>query len=136
MLPDVCGFSSYFSRVLSKTACFHDWYLKNLYVANTGKEIVQPSKNGLTSIQIEFCTSNNDVSYLLAFVNASTFNVQMNISGDVSKQSFTSFGRCYVYNIEQNNMTQKHEFIFEGNSSIEITCEKVKCKKICNTPFI
>ena len=108
MLPDVCGFSSYFSRVLSKTACFHDWYLKNLYVANTGKEIVQPSKNGLTSIQIEFCTSNNDVSYLLAFVNASTFNVQMNISGDVSKQSFTSFGRCYVYKATPHKWQDSH----------------------------
>ena len=104
--------------------------------AGIGVTVIGAIGYGVYRVIRLICTSNNDVSYLLAFVNASTFNVQMNISGDVSKQSFTSFGRCYIYNIEQNNMNQKHEFIFEGNSSIEITCEKVKCKKICNTPFI
>ena len=128
-------FSSSFLHVLSKTAYFHDWYLENLYVANTGKEIVQASKHGFTSVQIEFCTSNHDISYLLVFVNVSAFNVQMSISPDVSPRSFTSFGRCYTYSISQSNMNQQHKFIFEGDSSIEIVCEKVICKNVWNTPF-
>lgn len=80
------------------------------------------------------CTGDNEISYLLMFINASALQVQMETApDDVSKLSFTNFGRCYTYNIEQNGKAQKHTMIFEGDACISITCGKVKYKKIYNT---
>ena len=127
--------SAFYQRILTETAYFHDWYLKDMYVGNTGKEILEVSKNGCTTVQIEMCTSTNDVGYLLLFINVRGFHVKMEASPDVSKYSFTSFGRCDKYNIEQSGKEQKHILSFEGDSCISITCDKVKCKKIYNTHF-
>lgn len=132
---ETLAISAAYQRILTDTACFHDWYLKDMYVANTGKEILEVSKNGYTTIQIEMCTSNNDIGYLLLFINVRAFHVKMETSTDVSKFSFTSFGRCDKYNIEQNGKEQKHTLSFEGDSCISITCDKVKYKKIYNTHF-
>ncbi len=123
-----------YQRMLTGVSYFHDWYLKDLYVSNTGKEIHEVSKNGYTTIQLEMCTGDNEISYLLMFINASALQVQMETApDDVSKLSFTNFGRCYTYNIEQNGKAQKHTMIFEGDACISITCGKVKYKKIYNT---
>ena len=123
-----------YQRMLTGVSYFHDWYLKDLYVSNTGKEIHEVSKNGYTTIQLEMCTGDNEISYLLMFINASALQVQMETApNDVSKLSFINFGRCYTYNIEQNGKEQKHTMIFEGDACISITCGKVKYKKIYNT---
>lgn len=90
--------SASYQRLLAEKAYFHDWYLKDMYVGNTGKEVLEVSKLGYTTIQIEMCTSNNDISYLLLFINARAFHVEMEKTLDVCKYSFTSFGRCYTYN--------------------------------------
>ena len=119
-----------FFQFISKNAYFHDWYIKSLYVANTGKEIVQHSKKGLTTIQIEFCTSNNDISYLLVFIDAHAFHVSMETSSDVSNWSFTNFGRCDTYTTDYLDKGQRHLFCFEGGATIDIICDKVKYKKI------
>lgn len=126
--------SASYQRMLTGVSYFHDWYLKDLYVSNTGKEIHEVSKNGYTTIQLEMCTGDNEISYLLMFINASALQVQMETApDDVSKLSFINFGRCYTYNIEQNGKAQKHTMIFEGDACISITCGKVKYKKIYNT---
>ena len=128
--------SASFRKTLSQTAFFHDWYLKDIYVSNTGKGIEERSKSGYTTVQIEMCTSNNDISYLLVFLNVSSFSVSMEHSCDVSKYSFTSFGRCSEYSIVQCHESACHVVEFEGGSRISIRCQNAKCKKIVNTPFL
>ncbi len=125
-----------FLRMLKETASFHDWYLKDIYIANTGKIIHERSKKGYTTIQIEMCTSNHDIGYLLIFTDVKAFNLCMERSQDVSVYSFTSFGRCDQYSIEQHQKSEQHLFTFEGGSSISITAGKVKCKKVINNPFM
>ena len=76
-----------YQRMLTGVSYFHDWYLKDLYVSNTGKEIHEVSKNGYTTIQLEMCTGDNEISYLLMFINASALQVQMETApNDVSLQ--------------------------------------------------
>ncbi len=117
-----------FLRILKETVSFHDWYLKDIYIANTGKIIHERSKRGYTTIQMEMCASNHDIGYLLIFTDVKVFNLCMERSQDVSVYSFTSFGKCDQYSIEQ------HLFTFEEGSSISITAGKAKCKKSSITP--
>ena len=124
-----------FLRVLSDTASFHDWYLKDIYVANTGKIIHERSKPGFSTVQLEMCTSNNDISYVLIFIDVISFHVSMEHSSDVSPVSFTSFGRCSHYTIDQTDSPPRHTLCFEGDAHIAIQCQKVKCKKLINSPF-
>lgn len=122
-------------RVLKETAYFHDWYLKDIYIANTGKTIHNGSKRGYTTLQIELCTSNNDISYLLIFSDVSAMKILMERSEDVSVYSFTSFGRCYQYSIESHQHNEIHVLTFEGGACISLTPGKVRCKKIVNNFF-
>lgn len=121
--------------MLKETSSFHDWYLRDIYIANTGKIIHERSKRGYTTIQMEMCTSNYDIGYMLIFTDVKAFNVYMERSQDVSVYAFTGFGRCDQYHIEQHQQGEQHFFTFEGGSSISITAGKAKCKKIVHNPF-
>lgn len=121
-----------FKRAFEQMNHFHDWYLKDLYIANTGKTLLEASRRGYTTVQLEFCTSNNDISYVLIYKNVTNIKISMKKQSeeDVSDLCFTSFGRCYTYKIKCDATQATHEIKFEGDARISIVAEKVKCKKI------
>lgn len=125
-----------FRTALRTTNNFHDWYLKDIYVANTGKMLLTRSRPGSTTIQLEFCTSNNDVSYLLVFTEVIKVNIEMNDNEDTSEAAFTGFGRCYSYTLHTLEKEDHHIIEFEGGAAVRIHSKYAYSRKIMNNFFI
>ena len=125
-----------FKRAVDEANYFYDWFLKDLYIANTGKMLLETSKRGYTTVQLEFCTSSYNMSYVVIFINVTDIKITMEKNDKaVSTYAFTNFGRCIDYEIKHGPTHTMHEIYFEGQSKITIISQKVKCKKIVNYFF-
>ncbi len=124
--------SESFYRIIIKTHYLHDWYIKDLYLGNTGKQIEIYSKMGSSTLQMEFCTSNNDFTTLLLYVDVFAFEVSMKSTDDVSRRSFTGLGRCTSSDIEAIDGGVRHVIEFEGGNTIYVACKKINSRKIIN----
>lgn len=125
--------SAPFVAMYEKNNWFHDWYLKNLYIANTGSTILAYSNRGRSTIQIEFCTSNNDKNIILIYKNVRQLNIDFTETSDVTPRSPSGFGQCLEnqFSILENSIIQ-HEYCFEGDNRISIKCESISFKRIVN----
>lgn len=88
-------------RVYEEEDHFHDWYLFDLYVANTGKLLLagEGSKRGYTTVQFELTVFDNE-SYVIQCVNVTIFRVSMRKNDEeisLDRCYLTSFGCCYEY---------------------------------------
>ena len=108
----------------------HDWYLKNIYIANTGTRIQAYSSKGSSTLQMEFETSGNDKNILLIYKNVFDFHVDFSIVNGVTSFSPTGFGRCTtnVFKIDDDAHIC-HNFVFE-DGTISITCNSVDYRRI------
>ncbi len=122
-----------FIAMYEKSNWFHDWYLKNFYIANTGSMVLAYSNRGGSTIQIEFCTSNDDKNIILIYKNVTQLNIDFAKTDDVAFKSATGFGRCLEnqFTITDDSVIQ-HEYSFEGNNRISIKCESISFKRIIN----
>lgn len=122
-----------FVAMYEKNGWLHDWYLKSFYVANTGPNIRVNSKKGSSTLQMEFCTSNNDENVLLIYHNVMHLCLGLHETDDVSRNSPTGFGRCLVNTFSIcDDTTIQHEYFFEGDNSILVRFERIRYEKVIN----
>lgn len=118
-----------FIAAYEKSNRFHDWYLVDLLISNTGRQLIKYSRAGSTSLQLGFCSGGD--KYLLFFYrNVSSIYIDCSQTNEVSKLSPTGFGRnlCNRFDITEDRQVW-HGFSFEGGT-IEIGAEKILVKKI------
>ncbi len=115
--------------LLNKTSHFHDWYVVNIQMGNTGREILKYSKRGLQTVQITFATANYDVSYTLVFTNVTLLNIQCKSEPTRHHYVFTGFERVQDMSIKEEEGKIQLSFSFESESNIEIMCEKIIYRK-------
>jgi len=101
--------------VYEKNEWLHDAFLKSFYIANTGPNLQAYSARGSSTLQLEFCYSNNDPNILLIYQKVSRIQVDYQETDDVSSFPPTGFGCCMVnrFDIGEDSLI-KHEYEFEA----------------------
>lgn len=121
-----------FVAMYEKSNWLHDWYLKNVFIANTGLLIQTYSTKGGSTLQMEFANSGDSKSILLIYKNVYELNLNYSKTDDVCSNSPTGFGRCIANFFEIRDTAHVcHEFQFEGGT-IRIICKGIGYRKIAN----
>lgn len=121
-----------FVKLYETSNHLHDWYLKDLYLANTGSLLRAYSAKGRSTLQLAFMTSGPEKGILLVYKNLRCFQVDHQENGDVSVLSPTGFGRCLTsrFAIDEDGRIC-HELQFE-DGKMRIVCESLQHHRIVN----
>lgn len=122
-----------FVKLYEKSNHLHDWYLKDLYLANTGPLLRAYSAKGKSTLQLAFMTSGPEKGIMLVYKNLKCFQVNYQETGDAGVLSPTGFGRCLTskFSIDEDGRIC-HELQFE-DGTMRIVCESLQHHRIVNS---
>lgn len=117
-------------RTYERSNHLHDWYLRSVYIANTGSLLQTYSARGKSTLQLAFSTSGPEKDILLIYKNLSRLQVDFEDFGGASILSLTGFGRCLTsrFTLGENDGIC-HDLEFE-DGTMHIACEDIKCRRV------
>lgn len=117
-------------KTYEKSDYLHDWYLRSVYIANTGPLLQTYSGRGKSTLQLVFSTDGHEKGILLIYKNVYRLQVDFEDSGGASILSPTGFGRCLTSRfVLGENDRICHELEFE-DGTMRIVCEGIKCRRV------
>ncbi len=119
-----------FLKTYEKCHHLHDWYLRSVYIANTGPLLQTYSAKGKSTLQLIFSTSGPEKGILLTHKNVFRLQVDFEDSDGAGILSPTGFGRCLTsrFSVDTDDRIC-HELEFE-DGTMRIVCESVSCRRV------